>query len=202
MVGRPRSTACDHAILEAALAEYAARGLEAMSVDAVAARAGVSKATIYRRYPSKVELVMAAALMLCEETTPALESKSLEDDLRAYLGNLAHVIGDPVYGAAKRTLIFDSVTNEDLLQMHRSLVAARREQVREMFRSAIDRGEMRADADLEFAIDQLGAPLFYRYLLLHEVVDDSYVEKVVDEFVARYGVAQNRREHEQERALR
>ncbi|HEY1737864.1 MAG TPA: helix-turn-helix domain-containing protein, partial [Acidimicrobiia bacterium] len=59
MVGRPRSAECDRAILEAALAEYAVRGLEAMSVDAVAARAGVSKATIYRRYPSKVELVMA-----------------------------------------------------------------------------------------------------------------------------------------------
>src|SRR4051794_28000526 len=131
-MGRPRSTACDHAILEAALVEYGARGLEALSVDAVAARAGVSKATIYRRYPSKVELVMAAALMLCEETTPTLDSGSIESDLRTYLTNLVHVIADPVYGAAKRTLLFDAVTNDDLQRMHRTLVASRRAMLRTM----------------------------------------------------------------------
>ena len=58
-----------------------------------------------------------------------------------------------------------------------------------MFERAIARGEMRADTDLEFATDQLGAPLFYRHLLLHEDVDDTYVAKVVTDFVARYGVA-------------
>src|SRR5690242_11127534 len=119
MGGRPRSAECDHAILQAALIEYGSRGLEALSVDAVAARAGVSKATIYRRYPSKVELVMAAAVMLCEETNPELDSGSLVGDVRAYLTNLARVIADPVYGAAKRTLLFDAATNEDLAEMHR-----------------------------------------------------------------------------------
>ncbi|HEY3833141.1 MAG TPA: TetR/AcrR family transcriptional regulator [Acidimicrobiia bacterium] len=189
MVGRPRSTECDRAILEAALAEYAARGLEAMSVDAVAARAGVSKATIYRRYPSKVELVMAAVLMLCEETSPEFDTGTLEGDVRGYVSNLAQVISDPVYGAAKRTLLFDAVTNDDLLRMHRTLVATRRDQVRAMFERAIDRGEMRTDTDLEFATDQLGAPLFYRHLLLHDDIDDTYVAKVVTDFVARYGVS-------------
>ncbi len=188
MVGRPRSAACDRAILEAALTEYAARGLEAMSVDAVAARAGVGKATIYRRYPSKVELVMAAALMLCEETAPRLDSGCLETDLRSYLGNLARVVADPVYGAAKRTLLFDAATNDDLLRMHRTLVESRREKLRTMFRAAIDRGEMRADTDLDFAADQLSAPLFYRHLLLHADIDDAYIDRVVTDFLVRYGV--------------
>ncbi|HEY1737606.1 MAG TPA: TetR-like C-terminal domain-containing protein, partial [Acidimicrobiia bacterium] len=76
----------------------------------------------------------------------------------------------------------------DLLRMHRTLVGARRAQVRAMFERAIARGDMRADTDLEFATDQLGAPLFYRHLLQHADVDGSYVAKVVTDFVARYGV--------------
>jgi AcrR family transcriptional regulator len=188
MVGRPRSAECDRAILLATLAEYGDRGIEALSVDAVAVRAGVSKATIYRRYPSKVDLVMAAALMLCEETSPQLDSGSLDTDVRSYLRNLARVISDPISGAAKRTLLFDAASNQDLARMHQSIVAARREQLTTMLRHAIDRGEMRVDVDVDFAIDQLSAPLFYRYLLLHGAIDDAYVEKVAVEFVARYGV--------------
>lgn len=188
MVGRPRSTECDRAILQATLAEYANRGLEALSVDAVAARAGVSKATIYRRYPSKVDLVMAAALMLCEETAPQLEGASFDGDVRSYLRNLARTISDPVHGAAKRTLLFDAATNDELARMHASIVATRRSQLTAMLRRAIERGEMRADADLEFAIDQLSAPLFYRHLLAHAEIDDAYVDKVATAFVERYGV--------------
>jgi AcrR family transcriptional regulator len=188
MVGRPRSAECDRAILDAALVEYAARGLEGMSVDAVAARAGVSKATIYRRYPSKVELVMAAALMLCEETAPKLDASTLEENLRDLLQNLARTLADPVYGAAKRTLLFDAVANDDLARMHATLVAGRRERLQQMLRSAIEHGELRRDIDLEFACDQLSAPLFYRHLLLHAGIDDAYIDKVVAEFLARYGV--------------
>jgi AcrR family transcriptional regulator len=158
-----------------------------MSVDAVAARAGVSKATIYRRYPSKVDLVMAAAVMLCEETAPKLDAPTLEQNLRDLLKNLARTLADPVLGAAKRTLIFDAVANEDLAEMHATLVRARRERLRAMLHDAIDRGELRAGIDLEFACDQLSGPLFYRHLLMHDDIDDAYVDKVVTDFVARYG---------------
>ena len=72
--------------------------------------------------------------------------------------------------------------------MHASLVAGRRERVQAMLRDAIGRGELRADVDLDFATDQLSAPLFYRHLLLHADIDDTYVDKVVTDFMARYGV--------------
>jgi hypothetical protein len=58
-----------------------------------------------------------------------------------------------------------------------------------MLRSAADRGELRDDIDLEFATDQIGAPVFYRHLLMHERVTDAYIEQVVDAFVDRYCVA-------------
>src|SRR3954452_12118151 len=105
MVGRPRSTECDHAILDAALAEYAERGLDGFSVDAVAARAGVSKATIYRRYPSKVELVVAAAFTLAEEIAPVNAIGELRADLTSMLRSLARLLSDPLLGAAKRMMI-------------------------------------------------------------------------------------------------
>src|SRR5436190_8711493 len=112
MAGRPRSPECDHAILDAALAEYAANGLDGMSVDAVAARAGVSKATIYRRYPSKAMLVAAAALKAADEQAPIADTGSVRGDLTTALRNLRRLLDDPVVGAAKRMLLVDAARNE------------------------------------------------------------------------------------------
>jgi AcrR family transcriptional regulator len=190
VAGRPRSAECDRAILDAALSEYAARGLDGMSVDAVAARAGVSKATIYRRYPSKVELVAGAATMACEESASDVDTGSLRGDLRLILTTLRQNLDDPLVGAAKRKLLFDASYNEELAQMHKDLVGRRRERTVAVFQRAIDRGELQPDLDLEFACDVLGAPIFYRDLVMHERVSDEYIEKIVDGFVARYGVLQ------------
>jgi len=193
VAGRPRSAECDHAILDAALAEYAARGLEGMSVDAVAARAAVSKATIYRRYPSKEKLVVAAAFTIAEENAPALDTGSLRGDLIASLQNLRRLLTDPVLGPAKRMLLVDSLRNEELAVLHRSSVHERRQRIFAMLRRAIERGELQPDIDLDFAADTLGAPLFYRNLVLGEPIDDAYVEKAVNNFLARYGLVHDDR---------
>jgi AcrR family transcriptional regulator len=190
MVGRPRSAECDRVILDAALSEYATRGLDGMSVDAVAARAGVSKATIYRRYPSKIELVLAAACAMAEEAAPRPHTGTLRGDLTATLQNLRRMLTDPVLGAAKVKLLTDALQSDELAQTHRELVQRRREHTLDVLRDAIARGELRPDVDLDYATDTLGAPLFYRYVLMHEIIDDAYIERVVDDFVARYGVAQ------------
>ncbi|HWS44605.1 MAG TPA: TetR/AcrR family transcriptional regulator [Acidimicrobiia bacterium] len=188
--GRPRSTECDRAILDAAITEYAERGLEGMSVDAVAARAGVSKATIYRRYPSKVELVVAAALMLAEATAPKPDTGSLRGDLLTSLRNLRRLLDDPVLGAATRMLVVDALQHGDLARMHTDFVATRRERTFDAFRRAIERGELRPDVDFEFAADAVVAQLFYQHLVRHESIDDEYLERVVDDFLARYGLEQ------------
>jgi AcrR family transcriptional regulator len=189
VAGRPRSTECDRAILDAALSEYAARGLDGMSVDAVAVRAGVSKATIYRRYPSKIELVAGAAMMACEESSEHPDTGSLRGDLQAILQNLRRTLDDPLVGAAKRKLLFDASYNHELAQMHKDLVRRRRQGTMAVFERAIERGELQPDLDLEFACDALGAPIFYRDLVMHERVSNDYIEKIVDGFVARYGSA-------------
>jgi AcrR family transcriptional regulator len=158
-----------------------------MSVDAVAARAGVSKATIYRRYPSKVDLVVAAAFQMCEEQSVRPDTGTVRGDLTAQLRNLTRMLADPVLGAAKRMLIIDANQNDDLARMHRELVEQRRSHTTAVFQRGIERGELRPDFDLEFAADQIGGPIFYRHLLMHEIVDDDYIDRVVDAFVERYG---------------
>jgi AcrR family transcriptional regulator len=190
--GRPRSAECDRVILEAALAEYAAHGLEGMSVDAVAARAGVSKATIYRRYPSKVELVVAAAFEIAEDKAPKPDTGSLRGDITASLTNLCRLLEDPVLGAATRMLLTDALRNEELARMHTDFVHKRREGTIAALQRAIARGELRDDVDLDIAIDTLAAPVFYRHVVMYEPVDDSYVQAIVDNFIRSYGVSATR----------
>jgi AcrR family transcriptional regulator len=187
MVGRPRSVECDHAILDAALSEYATRGLDGLSVDAVAARAGVSKATIYRRYPSKVELVIAAASTLADEVAHKPDTGAIVEDLAANLRNLAKMLADPVLGAAVRQMVVDAPHNDDLARMHRDFVEERRTGTRAQLRRAIERGELRAGFDLDFALDEFVGPVFYRYVMLGDEIDHDYVDQVVEAFMARYG---------------
>jgi AcrR family transcriptional regulator len=191
MVGRPRSPACDHAILDAALAEYAANGLDGMSVDAVAARGGVSKATIYRRYPSKAALVVAAALKAADEQAPIADTGSVRGDLTTALRNLRRLLDDPVVGAAKRMLLVDAHRNEELARMHGESVRDRRQGVFDVFRRGVERGELLPDIDVEFAADRVGAHVFYRNLVTRVPITDAYIDQIVDEFLTRYGVRQS-----------
>jgi AcrR family transcriptional regulator len=187
--GRPRSIECDRAILEAALAEYAANGLDGMSVDAVAARAGVSKATIYRRYPSKVELIVAAALDIAEDKAPKPDTGSLRGDITASLTNLCQLLDDPVLGAATRMLVTDAARNEDLARMHTVFVHKRREGTYKAFERAVVRGELRPDVDLDVAIDTLAGPIFYRHVVMHQRIDAGYVDAIVDHFMRSWSTS-------------
>jgi AcrR family transcriptional regulator len=189
VAGRPRSAACDRAILDAALAEYAAGGLEGMSVDAVAARAGVSKATIYRRYPSKVDLVVAAAVAIAGEHEPHPDTGTLRGDLTVALQRLRTLLSHPVVGACIRMLTVDAQHNAQLAARHREFVHERRAALRAQLGRAVERGELRTGIDAEVAMDLLVAPLFYRHMVLHTPIDDAYIDAVVDDFVARYGIA-------------
>jgi AcrR family transcriptional regulator len=184
MAGRPRSVECDQAILDAALAEYGECGLEAMSVDAVATRAGVSKATIYRRYPSKTELVIAAVSTVVERVAPAPDAGSLRDDLLTAANNMRRMLQHTVVGAAARMLVVDARQHADLGRMHAEFVRRRRNRHFDILRRGIARGELPADLDLEIAADLLIGPLFYRYLVLRKRLSAAYVEQVVDTFLA------------------
>jgi AcrR family transcriptional regulator len=185
--GRPRSTAADDAILAAALEEYAGHGLNGLTVDAVALRAGVSKATIYRRYPSKADLVIAAAQKFCEEKVPRPETGDIRADMRTFVGNMRKMLVDPLLGRALCTMVGDARRDEQLRCMHHDFVAERRRSTMQLITNAVDRGELRADTEPEIAADMLAAPLFYRFMNTGDPIDDAYLDHVVDHVMRVYG---------------
>lgn len=190
--GRPRSAECDRAIVEAALAEYAERGFDGLSVDAVATRARVSKATIYRRYPSKGEMVIAAVYVIAEELAPKLDIGTLRDDLMAAGTKLGRLMNRPVLGRAIRQIVADAPRHPDLAAMHEEFVKTRRRGTFAALQRAIDRGEIRSDIDFEAAADLIVGPLFYRHMVSRMPIDDAYVELIVDAFLLAHARSSGR----------
>jgi AcrR family transcriptional regulator len=178
--GRPRSLACDQAILRAALDEYAERGYEGLSVDAVAARAGVSKATIYRRYQGKTDLVMAAAKGVVYDEWEPPSGDDLRSDLRALLDHLRTVMFGTTAGRAARMVVADSLSHPDLADAFHGLVAQRRALTRGIIEDAVERGELAPHVDAEVVTDMLAGSVFYRLFISGDPVDDAFLDTVVD----------------------
>ncbi len=163
--GRPRDPALDRKILGAALDALAERGYSGLSVEAVAAAAGVGKTTIYRRFSGKDDLV-AAALEALAGAVELPDTGSTRDDLTGYLERLHETVlkgpGIPAFAA----LLVEGHRNPRLLgRLHDRLVVRRRELFQRVLRRGVERGEVRADADLDAAADAVFGAFFARHLI-------------------------------------
>jgi AcrR family transcriptional regulator len=170
----------DSAILDAALALIAEHGVESLRVDDVAERAGVGKATIYRRYRSKDELVTAAVAALVGEIAIP-DTGSTEADLLALMRDAVKIYGRAPTAQAMQALI--GAMNRDpalALATREGFLAARRGALRTVIERGIDRGDLRTDLDVELALDVLGGPLFYRLLVTGGPIDAKLARGVVD----------------------
>ncbi|MFN8036974.1 MAG: TetR/AcrR family transcriptional regulator [Acidimicrobiia bacterium] len=185
--GRPRSSEADAAILEAALELYADHGFEALTVDGVACRAGVSKATIYRRYPSKIDLVLSAAAHYSAEQALMPDTGNLRGDVRAVVGNLGRLLSDPIIGKIVARLGGEAIRNPELAAAHREFVRSRRALNLTVVQRAIERGELVPDADPEFVVDLIAAPAFYRTLITGGPVDDALADRIVEVVERAFG---------------
>jgi AcrR family transcriptional regulator len=162
--GRPRSADVDEAILAAALAELGERGYARMSVDAVAARAGVSKPTIYLRHPTKADLATAAIASMRTQPRPA-PTDDVRADLIAHLRLLRAGLERPNGMTMLGTVLAEERETPELLALFRErLVAPRRRELRAVLEAARDRGELRRDASLDVAVATLVGAFFARYL--------------------------------------
>jgi AcrR family transcriptional regulator len=177
--GRPRSERCDEAILDAALRLLAEQGYSRMSMDGVAAAAGVSKPTIYLRYRGKADLVTQAMASLRSAGIPPLTG-DLRADLVARLADTRAAIervGMSVFGTC---LIEERHTPELLALLRERNIAPRRAMLREALEAARERGEIAAgDADLTTAVMMMiGA--YYAAALAGETLAPDWTERVVD----------------------
>jgi len=179
--GRPRSETAHKAILEAAAELLLTRGLGAVSMDTVAERAGVSKATIYRWWPTKESLALDALYHEWASVPPARNTGSLRDDLLSLLRPWARLAGSRPYGRVIAALLTEAQTNPEFAAEYRArFVEPRRDQGRAIFRRAIERDEIPADTKTEVALDLLYGPLYHRLLHGHAPLDDRFVRDVID----------------------
>src|SRR6266567_8181780 len=153
--GRPRSEQADRAILDAALSLFAESGPGGLCIEKVAARAGVGKATIYRRWPGKEDLLLDA-LAAVKLPLPAPKGKSVRSDLVALLGAMCAESADPRRARQFALLHGEGLRYPRLMARYmETVVEPRREVVRSLLRRGVATGELRQDADVEAALFML-----------------------------------------------
>jgi len=176
--GRPRSAGVDEALLDATLQLAGEVGIHGMSMDDLARRAGVSKATIYRRWPSKEALVLDA---LAHAIRPfdLVDTGSLLGDLEEYLRELGHRMETGRTSDVLPDLISASARDAALRESLDEWVRHRRQPLNTILGRGVQRGELAADADLDTIIDALIGAFMYRRLLSHAPLDESFVSALL-----------------------
>jgi AcrR family transcriptional regulator len=179
--GRPRSQEADRAIMTATVDLLASRGLAAMSIEEVAARAGVGKATIYRRWSSKGLLALDAFVTSFAEQQPLPDTGTLRGDLIAALTAWVRAVTQTSMGSLLTGLIAEAQHDEELRAAWRDRVLEPlRSQHRIMLDRAIARGEIPATVDQEVVLDLFFGAAQHRLLLGHLPLTDEFIREVVD----------------------
>jgi AcrR family transcriptional regulator len=180
--GRPRSEKARTAILAAAEDLLLNEGLEAVSMDAIAERASVSKATIYRWWPTK-ETLAADALYAdwAESYTATPDTGSLRGDLLTLLLPWVDLVTSRPYARIIGALLTKARSDETFAEEYdRRLVQPRRALARPILVHAIERGEISSEIDPEVALDLLYGPLYFRLLQAHLPLDKAFVEAIIE----------------------
>ncbi|HSE10750.1 MAG TPA: TetR/AcrR family transcriptional regulator [Nocardioidaceae bacterium] len=160
--GRPRDPQTDESIIQAAADLLRERGFERMTVDDVAATAGVGKATVYRRWPSKDDLAVAAMERLYSVEMPQPDTGSIRADLAESYRAALTFVGSPQGAAYLKMSIAESVRDDRIAALYRTATERTEQQARQMFLRAIERGEIRDDADLDCCVQWLGGVIAVR----------------------------------------
>jgi AcrR family transcriptional regulator len=173
-------SAREQAILAAVVALLVEHGFADLTTDAVAARARVSKQTIYRRWPSKAELVVAAVRSLTGNSELAVDTGSLRGDLTALLQATKTALIDNDHLSVPALLSATRRTDPDLDAALRALSRERRQPFVDAVRRAVERGELPAEADVETLVDSAIGALFLRHLFRRVPTDDEAIEAIVE----------------------
>ncbi len=170
--GRPRNYSIDQAVLLVTQRNLAVNGYHRMSVDTIAAEAGTTKATIYKRWSSKADLATAAVFAFIEkESSP--DTGSTRGDLVAYLDIFRHRIEQSQGMGIVGALLTEERHNPELLDLFRErILLPRRLLIRRVLERAADRGELRENVDLDTAVGMLIGSYYAEYITGREIPDD------------------------------
>jgi AcrR family transcriptional regulator len=179
--GRPRSTRADEAIIEAVL-DLLAEGstIESLSIEAIAAKAGVGKATIYRRWSGK-QALLVDALRTLKGQPPTPKGESVRDDLVLLLRGVGPNF-DARASKIMPCLVPEVHRSAEQHALYQELVQPRRQLTREVLRRGVEAGELRADLDIELVTLMLTGPVLMQRILRWspDLDGDDLPERVVD----------------------
>jgi len=186
-VGKALRDDVTDAISAAFFEELAMTGYGRLSVDSVARRAGVGKAAIYRRWPSKqrmaIELISAVAVAAIE----APDTGSLHGDVREFLANARAALAHPLARSIVPDLLAEAHRNTELADALLSTVRdPRRAKAGSLVERAIARGELPADTDVDLCLDLLAGPLYWRLTAINTDPGPDYLDRLTDKLVAAF----------------
>lgn len=177
--GRPRNAATEKAILTASYDLLLETGFGAVTVEKIAERAKVSKATIYKWWPNKAAVVMDGFLSAAMSRLPVPDTGSVIGDIVIQVTNLARFLTSRE-GKVINELIAEGQFDSKLAEEYRlRYFNPRRLDSRHILERGVQRGELKQDADLEICIDLIYGPLFYRLLVTGEKLDEAFIKILV-----------------------
>jgi AcrR family transcriptional regulator len=181
--GRPRSEQADQAIIDAAIEVFAESGPDGLNIEQVAARAGVGKATIYRRWPGKEDLLLDAIGAL-RTPLPQPQGRSVRADLTALLEALCHEASDPRRARQFALLHGDGVKYPRLLARYsQTVMEPRRELIRSVLRRGVATGELGEETDIDAAMLLVSGAALVRSGYGAQISDARYARRVVEELM-------------------
>jgi AcrR family transcriptional regulator len=185
--GRPRSLEADEAILEATVDVFAEVGLEALTMEGVAARAGVSKNTVYRRFPNKLDLVVSAVRCYTNVGAPPPDTGTTRGDVQALVDDLVAIVTATPMGRMLPILVAARTRTPELDLAYSEIVADKRARSAAVVRRGITRGDFRPDVDIDLVVDAFVSPVFYRLLVTNAPLDETFRTAVVDAALRAFG---------------
>ncbi|WP_372662434.1 TetR/AcrR family transcriptional regulator [Amycolatopsis kentuckyensis] len=189
-----RSERSRQAILAATRELIVELGYAKVSIDAIAARAGVGKQTIYRWWPNKGAVVFDSVLELSADPSGAVaalpDTGDLEADLRLVMRATVAEFADPAFEAPIRALNTEIANDPDLAALYRERLAAPVDEAKkDRLRSAQRAGQLAVDADLDLVLEVLYAPLYQRWLLRTGPLTGSYADALVAAALKAFGAS-------------
>lgn len=178
----PRVERSRRVILEALLDELGAVGYGALTIEGVAARAGVGKSTIYRHWSGKLDLVEDAFRSL-KVPVQAPEEGTLRERVTGLLEQVACLVEESTYSTCMPALIEAAEHDPQVRDLHRRFSVERRAILIDLLRDGVENGELPSDTDPELLGDALVGPIVLRRLMLYEPLDPALVPRLVDQLL-------------------
>ena len=186
--GRPRSVTCHQAILRATMELIGEFRYAEVTMEGIAARAGVSKQTLYNWWPSKARLVMEAYAATAATRIPEPDTGSTEEDLRRLLCFTCQALGrgESSLGQTLSGLIAEAQSDSELgCELRETLIAVRRRIATRILQRGMERGEIDPELELPLVLDLLYGPIWYRLLLRNAPLNRAFAHEIVAHLMPR-----------------